>query len=128
MDVIKIIGVGFIAVIISIILRNNRPEFSIYVSIIAGVIIILMLSDKLGEIINSINSIASKTSINMQYLKILIKITGVAILSEFAVSVCKDSGESAIASKVDIGGKILIISMSMPIIQALLQTAIEILP
>lgn len=128
MDIIKIIGVGFVAVIIAVILKQYRPEFTIYVSILAGVIILLMLTDKLNDIINLINNIASKTNINTQYLKILIKITGIAILSEFAVSVCKDAGESAIASKVDVGGKVLIISLSIPIIQALLQTAIEILP
>ena len=128
MDIIKIIGVGFIAIIITVILKQYRPEFTIYVSIIAGVIILLMLTDKLSDILNLINKFASETNINAQYLKILVKITGIAILSEFAVSVCKDAGESAIASKVDVGGKILIISISIPIIQALLHTTIEILP
>ena len=59
---------------------------------------------------------------------ILIKITGIAFLTEFGVSICKDSGETAIASKIDLGGKILIISMSIPIITALLETVVRILP
>ena len=75
-----------------------------------------------------IKSISSKTNINSEFLVILIKITGIAILTEFAVSICKDSGESAIASKVDIGGKIIIISMSIPIINALVDTVVKILP
>ena len=61
-------------------------------------------------------------------LKIILKITGIAILTEFAVSICKDSGESAIASKIDLGGKIIIISISIPIITALLELVISILP
>ena len=128
MDIIKIIGVGFIAVIIIVILKQDRPEFAIYVSIAAGVIILLMLTDKISAIIQLIQDIASKTSVNTKFLRILIKITGIAILTEFAVSICKDSGENAIASKIDIGGKILIISISIPIIQALLETVIKILP
>lgn len=128
MDIIKIIGVGFIAVIIIVILKQYRPEFAIYVSIAAGVIILLMLTDKISAIIQLIQDIASKTSVNTKFLRILIKITGIAILTEFAVSICKDSGENAIASKIDIGGKILIISISIPIIQALLETVIKILP
>ena len=75
-----------------------------------------------------IKSISSKTNINNEFLVILIKITGIAILTEFAVSICKDVGESAIASKVDIGGKILIISLSIPIINALIDTIVKILP
>ena len=75
-----------------------------------------------------IQSISNKTNINNDFLIILIKITGIAILTEFAVSICKDAGESAIASKVDVGGKILIISLSIPIINALIDTIVKILP
>lgn len=128
MDIIKIIGIAFIAVIIIVILKQYRPEFAIYASIIAGVLILAMASGTLSGIIDMINSISSKTSINSEFLVILIKITGIAILTEFAVSICKDSGESAIASKVDIGGKIIIISMSIPIINTLIDTVVKILP
>ena len=128
MDIIKIIGIAFIAVIIIVILKQYRPEFAIYASIIAGVLILTLASGTLSGIIDMINSISSKTNINSDFLVILIKITGIAILTEFAVSICKDSGESAIASKVDIGGKIIIISMSIPIINALVDTVVKILP
>ncbi len=128
MDIVKIIGVGFIALIVIIILKQYRPEFAIYASIIAGIIIILMVTDTLSGIISMLQDIANKTNINSGFLQILLKITGIAILTEFAVSICKDSGESAIASKIDIGGKIVIISMSIPIIRALLETVLKILP
>ena len=127
MDIVKIIGVGFIALIVIIILKQYRPEFAIYASIIAGIIII-MVTDTLSGIISMLQDIANKTNINSGFLQILLKITGIAILTEFAVSICKDSGESAIASKIDIGGKIVIISMSIPIIRALLETVLKILP
>ena len=128
MDIIKIIGIAFVAVIIVVILRQYRPEFAIYVSILAGVLILILVSDTLSGIIEMIKSISSKTNINSNFLGILIKITGIAILTEFAVSICKDAGESAIASKVDIGGKVIIISLSIPIISALVDTVIKILP
>ena len=56
------------------------------------------------------------------------KITGISILAEFAISICKDSGETAIANKVDLGGKVLIVSMSVPIISSMLETILRILP
>lgn len=49
LDIIKIIGVGFCALIIIIILKQYKPEFVIYVSILAGVIILMMLMDKLSR-------------------------------------------------------------------------------
>ena len=75
-----------------------------------------------------LNNLASKVSIHREFITILIKITGIAILTEFAVSICKDSGENAIASKIDIGGKIIMVSMSIPIMAGLLETILKILP
>lgn len=128
MDIIKIIGVGLIALIIIIIVKQYRPEFTMYVSVAAGIIILLLVMDKLSSIIDLLTNLANKTSINNEFIFLLIKITGIAILTEFASSVCKDSRETAIASKVDMGGKIIIIAMSIPIIASLLETILKVLP
>lgn len=128
MDIIKIIGVGLVSLIIIVIIRQYKPEFTMYVSLLAGTIILMLMMDKMSAIINLLTSLSSKTAINNEFLVLLIKITGIAFLTEFAVSICKDSGETAIASKVDMGGKVIIISMSIPIIASLLETIIRILP
>lgn len=128
MEIIKIIGIGLISLIIIILLKQYKPEFAIYVSILAGILILILVMDKLTGIINLINSIATKASVNTKFIALLIKITGIAFLSEFAVSICKDSGESAIASKIELGSKIVIISMSVPIISSLLELILKILP
>ena len=128
MEVIKIIGIGLIALIIIILLKQYKPEFAIYISLLTGVLILLLVADELSGIISLLQSFADKVSINSTFLVLLIKITGIAFLSEFAVSICKDSGEAAIASKIEIGTKIIIISMSIPIISSLLEIILEVLP
>ena len=128
MDITKVIGIAFISVIIIIILKQSKPEFAIYASIIAGIIILSMMMGYLEKIIDLIKTISSKANINSQFLEIILKITAIAILSEFSVSICKDSGEYSIASKVDLSGKIIIITLSIPIINALLSTVLKILP
>lgn len=128
MEVIKIIGIALIALIIIILLKQYKPEFAIYISLLTGVIILVLVMDELTGIIQLIQTIANKASINQQFLTILIKITGIAFLSEFAVSICKDSGEAAIASKIELGSKIIIISMSIPILSSLLEIILKVLP
>ena len=83
---------------------------------------------KISGIISLIDNLAGKISINKEFITLLIKITGIAILTEFAVSICKDAGESSIASKIDMGGKVIIVSMSIPIWAGLLETVVKILP
>lgn len=128
MEIIKIIGIGLISVIIIVILKQYKPEFAIYISLLTGVLILLFVIDDLKGIINLLQTLASKASLNTTFLTILIKITGIAFLSEFAVSICKDAGEAAVASKIEIGTKIIIITMSIPIISSLLEIILKILP
>ena len=127
-EIIKIVGIGLIALVIAIILKQYRPEYAIYVSIVAGILILVFIMSKITGIINLLKSISDKTYINKQFLSILLKTTGIAIITEFAVSICTDAGEKAIASKIEIGSKVIIIAMSIPIISSLLELIIEILP
>ncbi len=94
----------------------------------AGIIILFLAIGKLTEVVKLLTNLASRTSVNGKFIKLLIKITGIAILTEFAVSVCKDAGENAIASKIDISGKIIIVAVSIPIISSLLETVTKVLP
>lgn len=128
MEIMKIIGIALIALIIIIMLKQYRPEYAIFISLLTGVLILFLVMDRLTGIISLIQSIKDKFSINTQFIALLIKITGIAFLSEFAVSICKDSGEAAIASKIELGSKIIIVSMSIPIISSLLEIILKILP
>ena len=128
MDIIKIVGIGLIALVIIILLKQYKPEFAIYISMLTGVLILILIMDKLTGIINLIQTIVNQSYINTEFIALLIKITGIAFLSEFAVSICKDSGEAAIASKIEIGSKIIIISMAIPILSSLLELILKLLP
>lgn len=124
----KVIGIGLISLLLIIILKQYRPEFAIYISLAAGILAFILIIDKLEAIINLINSIANTTYINKNFLTIIIKITGIAFLTEFAVSICKDANESAVANKIELASKIVVMYMSLPIISSLLEVVNKILP
>lgn len=127
-EIVKIVGISIVSVVLIILIKQYRPEFAIYISLIAGILILYFVLDKLSDIINLLKSIANRSGINNNFLGILLKMTAIAFLSEFAISICKDSGEAAIASKVELASKAIIISMSIPIIYNLLEVILKILP
>lgn len=127
-EIIKIVGIGLIALVLIIIVKQYRPEFALYISLIAGVLILCLAIDNLQSVINLLKQICQKSGVNSKFLGILLKMTGIAFLAEFAISICKDAGEAAIASKVELGSKAIIISMSIPIIYNLLEVILKILP
>lgn len=124
---VKVIGIAFITLIFTIILREYKKDFAIYVVIIGGALILLSSLETFKNIMDFINTLSNKSSISNDFIKLLIKITSISILLEFAISICRDSGESAIANKIDIGGKIIVISMSIPVISTMLNGLLELL-
>ena len=122
-DVIKIVGIGLVALILVIVIKQYRPEFALYI-----VLILYLALDEISDVINLLKNITEKSGMNSEFLKILLKMTGIAFLAEFAISICKDAGEGAIASKVELGSKAIIVSMSIPIIYNLLEVILKILP
>lgn len=112
---------------IATLLKEHKPEFKIYISIVVGIIIFAIAADQLKDFIYLINKLTQRINVNQNFVGILLKITGIAILTEFAVSICNDSGETSIASKIDLGGKIIILSMSVPIITSLLEVLLDLL-
>ena len=96
MEIIKIIGIALLSIIIIAVLKQYKPEYSVLISLIASVLIVFLIIDKFSGIIDLLNDFSNRMNGSSEFLKLLIKITGIAILTEFAVEICKDSGESAI--------------------------------
>ncbi len=128
MDIIKIIGIGFLTLIITIILKEYKKEYAIYAVLIGGALIILYSIDTLKSIITFLTEISNNSNYNNLFISLLLKITGISILTEYAVSICRDVGENSIANKIDFGGKILVISLSIPVISTTLETLTKLLP
>lgn len=127
MDIFKIVGIGFLTLIITMVLKEYKKEYAIYSSLIGGAIILFISMDTLKTIIDFIEELSIQ-GYNYEFMKLLLKVTGIAILTEYAVNICKDTGENSIANKIDFGAKIVIISLSIPVISTSLETLTKLLP
>jgi len=128
MEILQIIGIGLAGTVAIIILRKQKPEIAIQVSIITGALIFMLLAAKLSAIIDMLEDYAYKAEIKPAYFTAILKITGIAYLTEFGSEVCKDAGENAIASKIEMAGKVIIVSMAIPVITSLIDLILKIMP
>ena len=124
----QIIGIAIISTILSLLIKKDRPEIAMFISILTGVIILTSVIFKLGFIIESINDLANKANIPSVYITLIIKLIGIAYLIEFAIQLCKDCGEKNIASKLEFGGKIIVMTMSFPILLSIVEMILNIIP
>lgn len=126
MTIFKIVGFGIIAVSLIIILRNQRPEIALICVVACSIIMLIFIFDELKSVISLINSLVTNSSINSSYIKIILKVIGISYMIEFGKDICKDAGESAIANKIEIAGKVIIVSLSIPIIASLVDIVSQI--
>ena len=127
-DLLKIIGIGFLTVVCTIIIKEYKKDFAIYIILVGSLLILYMSFDILVKVVNFLSDLSSKADVDSGFISLLLKITGISILSEFAISICKDCGEASIASKIDFGGKIIVISLSIPVIGSSLEQLLLLLP
>jgi len=127
MEIFKIVGIGIIASIITIVVKQLKPELAVTVLVSSSILMLIYALKYFTPILSIFNDIISKTGISSDLFTILIKIIGVGYLVEFGASICEDSGNSSLASKVVFCGKIAIFLMAIPIIRNLLNLILGLL-
>lgn len=128
MEIIQVVGLGFIAVVLLTVLKQQRPEIAVLLSIGVGVTIFLMVLSQVSGIVRVLEQLARYAEVNNFYLTTVLKIVGIAYIGDFGAQVCRDAGESAIASKVEFAAKVLVLIIALPVAVGLLETIIGLLP
>lgn len=121
MNLFSIVGFGIVATILAVIVRQTRPEQALLISIGAGCIIFGFVFSQIRELLSWWESLANEFAFINTYLSPLIRILGVSYLTQFASQVCRDAGEGAVAMKLDLAGKVVVLALSAPILKAILE-------
>lgn len=128
MEVMQLVGIAIISTTLCLVIKKDRPEIAMFIAILTGITILLSVIFKLNFIIEGIKNLADKANIPSMYVTLIIKLIGIAYLMEFAIQLCKDCNEGNIASKLEFGGKIIVMSMSFPILLSIVEMIINIIP
>lgn len=127
MNVIGIAGLALVSAVIAVMLRRYNQEYAVVVSITAGVIILVQILANIVPAIRQINSLLTAVQMPTEYGIILFKTLGICFLAQFAADSCRDAGESALASKVELAGKISIVILALPLFEKIASTALALI-
>lgn len=128
MEIIQIVGLGLIATILVLIIKEQKPMFAFLLTAFTGITIFLFLIGKITSVIHVLEELALKANINMIFLKTILKIIGIAYIAELGAQIVRDAGQESIASKIELSGKILIMVMAIPIVSVIIETVVKLLP
>ncbi len=124
-ELAKITAVGIIGGLLALTLKKQKPEMALVISLITSVIIAGEVILGVGDLIGEIRDIIEECGIDIKYFGVCIKAVGLAYISQFAAEILRDSGEGAIASKVEAAGKIAILILTMPVLTAFLRLCMK---
>ena len=127
MITVKIVVIGIVSTILVVILKEHKKEYAILLSIVAGVMLLLLTLSEIEPIISLIQKLSLNIPIDNSYILLILKVIGISYLIEFGKDICIDAGESSIANKIEIAGKVIIVGISIPAITAVLEIITEVI-
>lgn len=127
MDILSIAGMAIIFAALAVLTRQYRSDISLMLGVVAGIVIFMLVLSKMQPVISEINSLMSGAHVNAQYISILLKSLGVCFVAQLASDACRDAGESAIASKVELAGKFAVLLIALPLFGQVADLALKLM-
>ena len=127
MNIISVCALAIASAVIFITLKPKNGEIALMLGISASVLILISTLSQVSQVISSINNIVAQSNIKNDYVIILLKVTGICLITEFAVNTCRDSGNQALAGNISLAGKIAVTIVALPLYSEILNTVISLL-
>lgn len=119
MDITAIAGIGILSAVLCVIVRQYKPEMALGISTACGVLILIAVISMLSPSVEAITELTDSAGLDEGYAAILLKALAVCYITQLSADCCRDAGESAIASKIELAGKAAIVVISLPVFASL---------
>lgn len=128
MEMIQIVLIGVISAMLYLVLKDIYPSFAFMITIITSILILFLVIKQIGVIIQLLKTLADRAMVQTFYLETILKIIGIAYITELGANVTRDAGLNSIAAKIELAGKIFILLLAIPIISAVVEVILSFLP
>lgn len=121
MQIVKLVVFGIIGAILVITVQQQKKELALLLGIAIGAVMLLESSKGLSQVLTGLQQLADRAGISGRQMKLLLKLLVSSYVIEFGSEICKDAGQQALASKIQLGGRLMMMVMAMPIFTSLME-------
>ena len=122
-----VIGMGVVLTVFQAYLREEQPTWAVLVALSFVTIVFLVLMPQFSSAFQALTALAREASVSSLYLNPVLKTIGVAYITSFGVQISREAGEEAISAAIELAGKLVILLIALPLLQAILYTLFGIL-
>ncbi len=127
MEIFKILAICIITAVLAVVLKHQKGEYALMVALAGGTVVTLYILKGVLAPIEYINTKLFNNGINIEYFAVALKALGIGYVTGFIADICRDSGQASLAAKAELAGKCAIFIISLPLIAAVLDTALSFL-
>ena len=120
MEIFKIAAIGLLTALSAALVRDSRSDVAFAVVVAGGAIMLTMLVDYFTGVFAFFDELVNKTGVDRGVIKTLFKIVGIGYVAELAAGICEESGAKSVGDKIVLGGKLIIFTLTVPILRFLL--------
>jgi stage III sporulation protein AD len=108
-------------------LKSHYPEYALLISLAVGIFVFTAILSNISPVISKVSSLFSQANIPSDYMKVLLKSLGICILVQFCCDTCRDAGQTALASKLELAGKVAVLGVSLPLFEKIINITMNLL-
>lgn len=127
-SMIRIVGIGISVAVIIGVLRNAHAPMAVQLSVAFTVVILMLLVQPLREVMSFFSELGRRSGIETLHLDVILKAVGIAYIASIGAQIAKDAGEQGVAGMIELGGKVLILTVGMPVFSGILLALLRLLP
>ncbi|MGI6574524.1 MAG: stage III sporulation protein AD [bacterium] len=128
MELLPIVGIGIVVTILSVLIRQYRPELAVLLSLTAGILIFFLIIGRIATVLDLLQQLALRANIDLLYFNTVLRIVAIAYIAQFGSQICRDAGEGAVAEKMELAGKVMIMLLAVPLMLVILESVLRLLP
>lgn len=128
MTLLQLIGIAFIAALLIVVVRSTQPLIAAAIALVTSLFIVGQLLGRIDTVVGSFEKFAAEAKVAPIYIQTLLKVLGVAYVTEIGAQLVRDTGQESIALKIELAGKIVILVLAVPMMSIVLETVLELLP
>ena len=128
MMILQVVAVGVLSAVLALTLKKQSPEIALVITLAASVLILFMVWPLLTTAVGVVQNLGAQLDGAVRYVGLVLQIVGITYVAELGAQVCADAGETAIASKIEMAGKIIIMAVAAPVLLEVLQMILSIMP
>lgn len=117
----QVFGIAAVCLLLAVFLKSQNKMFALLVTLGGAVLIFLILSDAAFNVFDALSDIEDSAGYTGTYVTMMLKVLGISIVTQVVCDICRDNGESALASQTEIASKIMVLAMLLPLFQTVIQ-------